>query len=194
MEWKKRTCNVLVLDTGTQGYVFVKALHKSGHIVFLLYRGKHNYADDSRYVDVKIQTKASHEEPEYLETVKSIITENKIDTVIPMSDFSSHFLSKNKEVLSPMVSYVLPSIDIFERGYDKNSLMALCAKNGYPHPQTVNGVSSLDWMNIGKLNYPLLIKPNHTCGGRGMTLVRNKEELEALSHIFLLYGFIPILK
>ncbi len=170
--------HVLILDTGTQGYITVKSLHKAGHKVFLLYRGKHNYADDSRYVDEKIQTEASHEDAAYLEIVKSIITEKKIDAVIPMSDFSSHFLSKNKEVLTPMVSYVLPGIDVFERGYDKNSLMSLCEKNGYPHPQTVNDVTSLNEVNVDKLTYPLLIKPNHTCGGRGMTLVRNSEELK----------------
>ena len=27
-------CNVLVLDTGTQGYITVKSLHKAGHKVF----------------------------------------------------------------------------------------------------------------------------------------------------------------
>lgn len=171
--------NVLVLDTGTQGYITVKSLHKAGHKVYLLYRGKHNYADDSRYVDVKIQTEASHEDVAYLDIVKSIITEKKIDAVIPMSDFSSHFLSKNREVLSPMVKYVLPCIDVFEKGYDKNSLMALCEEKGYLHPQTVNDVTNLDGVDIDKLCFPLLIKPNHTCGGRGMTLVRNSEVLKA---------------
>jgi len=181
--------NVLVLDTGTQGYITVKSLNKAGYKVFLLYRGKHNYADDSRYVDMKIQTEASHEDAAYLNIVKNIINENKIDAVIPMSDFSSHFLSKNKEVLSPMVKYVLPGIDVFERGYDKNSLMALCEKNGYPHPQTLNDVTSLDGVDVGKLNYPLLIKPNHTCGGRGMTLVRNSEELKAkFDGVYRQYG------
>lgn len=182
-------CNVLVLDTGTQGYITVKSLHKAGHKVYLLYRGKHNYADDSRYVDLKIQTEAAHEDVAYLDIVKSIITEKKIDAVIPMSDFSSHFLSKNKEVLNPMVKYILPCIDAFERGYDKNSLMALCEKNGYPHPQTVNDVTSLNGVNVDKLSYPLLIKPNHTCGGRGMTLVRNRDKLKAkFDGIYQQYG------
>ena len=171
--------NVLILDTGTQGYITVKSLHKAGHKVHLLYRGKHNYADDSRYVDVKIQIDASYENPVYLETVKSIISEKNIDAVIPMSDFSSLFLSRNKEILSQIARYVLPGIDVFERGYDKNLLMAQCAKNEYPHPQTINDVTSIDVLDIKRLKYPLLIKPNHTCGGRGMTLVRNLEELRS---------------
>ena len=131
---------VLILDTGTQGYVTVKSLHKAGHIVVLLYRGSHNYADDSRFVDVKIQTDASYDDVEYLETVKRIILVQKIDAVIPMSDFSSIFLSKNRDELMTIVKYVLPGFTAFERGYDKNSLMALCAQKSYPHPQTVNDV------------------------------------------------------
>lgn len=180
---------VLILDTGTQGYVTVKSLHKAGHIVVLLYRGSHNYADDSRFVDVKIQTVASYEDVEYLEGVKRIILEQKIDAVIPMSDFSSMFLSKHRNELMPIVKYVLPDIHIFERGYDKNSLMALCATKKYPHPQTINDVTSVECLDIEALKYPLLIKPNHTCGGRGMTLVRNPKELKAkFNGIYQQYG------
>ena len=180
---------VLVLDTGTQGYVTVGALKKAGHFVCLLYRSKHNYADDSRYVDVKIQTGAKYEDQEYLDTVKQIIQEQKIEVVIPMSDFTSMFLSRNKAELIRLVRYVLPGIDVFERGYDKNSLMALCAKNGYPHPQTINDVTSLDGLDIENLKYPLLIKPNHTCGGRGMTLVKNSGELKAkFEGVYKQYG------
>lgn len=179
---------VLILDTGTQGYITVRSLKKAGHFVCLLYKSKHNYADDSKYVDVKVQTDAPYDN-EYLETVKRIIQEQKIDAVIPMSDFSSQFLSRNRDVLSPIVKYVLPGIDVFEKGYDKNSLMALCAKNDYPHPQTINDVTSIEGLDIESLKYPLLIKPNHTCGGRGMTLVKNSEELKAkFDNVFKQYG------
>lgn len=170
---------VLVLDNGTQGYITVGSLKRAGHFVCLLYRSKHNYADDSKYVDFKYETDAGHESNEYLQLVKHIIQEREIESVIPMSDFSSMFLSRNKEELQPLVKYVLPDIDVFEKGYDKNSLMALCTKNGYPHPQTINNVKNLDELDVDKLKYPLLIKPNHTCGGRGMTLVKSSEELKA---------------
>lgn len=180
---------VLVLDNGTQGYITVGSLKKAGHFVYLLYRSKHNYADDSKYVDFKYETDASHESNVYLQLVKNIIQERHIEIVIPMSDFSSMFLSRNKEELQPLVKYVLPNIDVFERGYDKNSLMALCAKNGYPHPQTINDVTSLDGLDIDNLKYPLLIKPNHTCGGRGMTLVKNSDELRAkFEGVYRQYG------
>ena len=168
---------VLVLDTGTQGYITVKSLKKAGHYVVLLCRGRHNYADDSRYLDERIMTDAAWDSENYLNEVISIIERKQIDTVIPMSDFASMFLSRNKGMLQQMVHYVLPDTDVFERGYDKNSLMELCAKKGYPHPQTINDVTDIRSLDKENLQFPLLIKPNHTCGGRGMTLARDYEEL-----------------
>ena len=180
---------VLILDTGTQGYITVRSLKKAGHSVCLLFKSKHNYADDSKYVDWKYETNASHESSDYLDLVKRIILERQIEVVIPMSDFSSMFLSRNKNELQPLVKYVLPDFEVFEKGYDKNSLMSICAKNGYPHPLTINDVTDINNLDKELLRFPLLIKPNHTCGGRGMTLARNYEELVSkFPNIYQQYG------
>ena len=181
--------NVLILDAGTQGHIAVKSLKKAGHNVVLLCHGRHNYADDSRYIDERIMTEAAWDSDDYFDVVKSIIFEKGIDTVLPMSDYGSMFLSRNKDVLQQIVHYVLPETEIFERGYDKNSLMELCAKKGYPHPQTINDVKDINALDKEKLQFPLLIKPNHTCGGRGMTLARNYKELvEKFPKIYAEYG------
>ena len=56
--------------------------------------------------------------------------------------------------------------------------MEICKRYGYPHPFTmiVEG-KGLEQIDMECLSFPLLIKPNHTSGGRGMTLVHDKEEL-----------------
>ena len=180
---------VLILDNGTQGYIAVQSFKKAGHIVNLLYKSKHNYADDSRYLDWKYETSASYESKEYLDLVKKIIKDRLIEAVIPMSDFSSMFLSRNKKDLQPLVKYTLPDMDVFELGYDKNSLMALCAKKGYPHPQTINDVTDISIIDKESLRFPLLIKPNHTCGGRGMTMAKSYEDLVSkFSIVYQQYG------
>lgn len=180
---------VLVLDTGTQGYITVKSLKKAGHHVVLLCRGRHNYADDSRYLDERIMTDATWNSENYLKEVISIIGRKQIDAVIPMSDFASMFLSRNNGALQQIVRYVLPDTEVFERGYDKNLLMELCAKKGYPHPQTINDVTDINSLDKENLRFPMLIKPNHTCGGRGMTLARDYEELiEKFPKIYQEYG------
>lgn len=169
--------NVLVIGSGTQGYVTVRSLKKAGHRVYLLFSGRHNYADDSRYVDVKIETKEKSDTKEYLDALVNTIRQYQIDAVIPMGDIPARFLSNNKEQLQKITHYVMPYVEVFEKGYDKNSLMTLCAEKGYPHPQTINDVKDVELLEKDSLQFPLLIKPNHTCGGRGMTLVRNYDDL-----------------
>ena len=72
----------------------------------------------------------------------------------------------------------MPNAEVFEKGFNKHKLMEVCEKQGFPHPETyfLNNKGSLD-IDIDSLRYPILIKPNHTFGARGMTLCQNKSDL-----------------
>lgn len=180
--------NILVLGCGTQGLAIARDLKKAGHSVHLIGE-RHNYADDSRYVDHYVFTASQSSSEEYFNLVKNYIVENQIDVVIPMGDVLSEFLSKNKEKLQPLVHYQMPDYADFVRATDKNQLMALCKEKNYPHPFTINTVSDIKSIDKQTIPFPLLIKPNITCGARGMTLVHSYEELcEKLPMIQAEYG------
>ena len=153
-----------------------KDIKKAGHKVFLIGE-RHNYADSSRYIDKKRYCGDLPSSKVYFDTVVSFVKENKIDAVIPMGDVLSEFLSKNKKELVRLVHFLMPEYSDFIRATDKNKLMALCKEKGYPHPYTINSVSDIKGVDKDTLSYPLLIKPNITCGARGMTLVNSYEEL-----------------
>lgn len=167
---------VLILGCGTQGLVLIRSLKKSGYKVFLL-GDKDNYADRSRYIDYKFYTEYRPLSNEYKDLVIDIIKNHNIDTIIPMGDVNAEFLSINKEVLMKLVRYKMPDHDVFMRATDKNRLMSLCAQNGYPHPFTINSFEDIGTIDKERLSFPLLIKPNITCGARGMTLVNSYDEL-----------------
>lgn len=167
---------VLILGAGTQGLAIVRALKKNGHCVILL-GGRHNYADMSRYVDVKVPCDHAPNENDYLIEVKRCILEYKVDTVIPMGDVAAGFLCYYKKDLQTLVHYKMPDYDVFEAATDKNRLMTLCKEKGYPHPYTINTHTDILTLNKSEIPFPLLIKPNITCGARGMTLVNSYEEL-----------------
>lgn len=167
---------VLVLGCGTQGLVMVRELKRVGCWVYLLGE-KHNYADMSRYVDKKTYNQYPPSSSEYLELVLDIIKKNGIQTIIPMGDVLSEFLSIHKSELRPYVQYAMPDYSDFVRATDKNQLMALCKEKGYPHPYTINSVTDLSAIERVDIPFPLLIKPNITCGARGMTLVKSYDEL-----------------
>jgi predicted ATP-grasp superfamily ATP-dependent carboligase len=171
--------NILLLGAGTQGLAIVKGLAKAGFDISMLIDEDGNYGDKSRYVSKKFFCHSNVGTPEHLNEIKSLLKREKFDVVIPMGDADADFLSKNQEVLSKCVSFVIPSYESFMKGYDKNKLMALCAQKGYPHPQTIDiskvNVSGND--TLRQFPYPAILKPNCTTGGRGMRVVESYEEM-----------------
>lgn len=168
--------NVLILGAGTQGLAIARDIKRAGHKVVMIGE-KNNYADRSHYVDKNYYCNSPSYSDKYLSWVIDVIKLEAIDVVIPMGDTLAEFLSRNIDILSPLVRYVMPSIDVFQRATDKNQLMALCQEKGYPHPYTINTVDDISSIDKNALPFPLLIKPNITCGARGMTLVKSFEEL-----------------
>ncbi len=167
---------VLVLGCGTQGLVIVRDLKEAGYTVYLIGE-KDNYADSSRFVDYFIRNEDSPLSEQYLQLVITLVKEKSIDTIIPMGDVLSEFLSLNKDVLGRYVKYLMPDIDIWRNAVNKSGLMKVCKDNGYPIPLTINSEMELYDTPKEKIPFPLLIKPNITCGARGMTLVYSYEEL-----------------
>ncbi len=168
--------NVLLIDSGTQGLAIAKSLFKAGHKIILLHKGEHNYADDSKYVSLKYRYDFTTESNQFLELVITIIENEKIDAVIPMSDNAAVFLSKKKHIINKQSRFLIPDYKDFVKGYDKNQLMKLCQEKGYPHPYTISVGRYIEEIDKDTIEFPLLIKPNQTSGGRGMTLINSYDE------------------
>ena len=157
---------VLILDGGAaHAMAIAECLQKTGYFVAVMCGNKNEYGD-------------SHE-PGYKEFMLSFLRENHFDVLIPTSDAAAEFMSFHKDELKELAGVLMPDRSIFEKGYDKNYLMAICRENGFPHPLTVDmaKMRSLDEKELKEFPYPGLLKPNRTSGGRGMTLVNSIEEL-----------------
>ena len=171
--------NVLLLGSGTQAFAILKSLHRSGNRIVMLISETGNYADMSKYVDEKILTQFSDKSSDYLELVKTIITDKKIDVIIPMGDALAEFLCRNREELMQLSHFKMPTLENFMKGYDKNLLMSLCREKGYPHPLTIDLSKTAydDKSSFVDFPYPGILKPNCTTGGRGMCIINNYEDL-----------------
>ena len=180
--------HILILGCGTQGLVMTRDIKKAGHMVFVIGE-RHNYADTSRYVDKFIESKLPSSSQQFHYLVLQTIKEHSIDAIVPMGDVFAEYISKNKVQLEQLTHVKAPDYKDFMRGTDKNALMQLCKSKGYPHPLTIESDQSIKDLNRASIPFPLLIKPNFTCGGRGMTLVNSYEELvEKLPIIQTEYG------
>ncbi len=181
---------LLLYGDGTQAIPVVKELRKAGNIVDAVGESKYGYGSNSRYLNKFYLYEDVGDVDKYYLYLIDLLKKEKYDAVIPMRDENTKLLSKYRDELLAYTRFLVPDDETFERGFDKHKLMDICQKNGYPHPQTiiVDG-GSLDEVNINDLIFPVLIKPNHTAGGRGMTLVQDKEELkDKFFSIYQKYG------
>lgn len=123
--------------------------------------------------------------------ILSVINEQQIKLIIPMSDGFAELLSRHKQTLeNDYHCYVpTPSHDIFTLGADKAKLMAFCEQHGFPHPRTrLLNASSLS-QAAQYVQFPALIKPNRSVGARGIKIVHSLDELEKeFPRIESLYG------
>lgn len=171
---------LLLHADGTQALPFAKSLKKHGYCVDGVFLAKSSYGYFSRFIDKKYIYVGSMKDFErYFAFVNNIVCKEKYESMVPLNDESAELMSKYRSQLLQYCKFIVPDYETFIKGYDKHKLMELCAKQNYPHPKTaiVEG-GDLSKTKISNLKFPILIKPNDTCGGRGMTYVENEEKLK----------------
>lgn len=183
---------VAILDAQTiQTLAVANSLKKSNYYVILICDNRKSYGYHTRFADKKIIAPSIQNDIEGFHWFFMKFIENeKIDVIIPMNDYSAHYISLNKEILSKRTNFIIPSYDIFLEAYDKNRLMRMCLENGLPHPRTVD-LSKIDNIErIGKeVGFPALIKPNISTGARGIAIVNSISEIkQKLPQIIENYG------
>ncbi len=169
---------ILLLDGGgTQTLPIAKSLYKKGHSVHVFYVHKLSYGYATRYASHRVQSPSITNEAEFDEFLRHYVIKNGIDVVIPMSDPSAMFLSRNRDSLLQICKFIAPDYEVFMKGYDKNKLMTVCRDYGFPHPKTFD-MSVTDIASIEDTFFPAILKPNLTTGGRGMKILAGRKELE----------------
>lgn len=171
--------NVLILDCGApQILAMAECLRKTGYHVDALCCSKGNYGYHSSMIEHKFICPDEHDK-EYVPFVLNFLKEHKYDVIMPTSDVNAEFCSFYKDEIQKYTNVLIPEKEIFQKAYDKNNLTTLCREKGYPHPVTVDLRNWNCYSNeiLKDFPYPGILKPNLTSGGRGMTLVKNEEEL-----------------
>lgn len=178
MKQMKEKILILAADL-EQTLPIARSLYKKGYEVHGVFSSKYSYGYGSRYIKKRFLHANAEEISDYYRFVKSLLEQDKYVTVLPMRDSAAEVMCKYRDELLKYTTYVMPDTEGFERGFDKQKLMEVCKAEGYPHPETyLVKDGNLGSLNIDSLRYPVLIKPNHTFGARGMTLCNDKKELQ----------------
>lgn len=176
---------VLLLDADSvQSICLSKSFRKQGWKVFGFCKKICSSGYFSRFLDKRIKCpNYQTQEKEFDSFIQTFLRKNKIDLIIPLTDVSAKYLSKNKELLESGFNTIcaIENYDKFSLASDKMALMELCASHKIPHPLTISlttaALEEPSNNRLGTFPFPALIKPNHSAGARGITKVNNFEEL-----------------
>lgn len=114
--------------------------------------------------------------------IYNILNKIHYDVIIPMADMHVSFLSKNKQYIERDFQCKCACVDyeLLKIVEDKQLFMEFCEKNDIPHPKTIKLSTDTDEIDVEKVGFPALIKPNFSIGARGITRVNNIAELKTL--------------
>lgn len=125
------------------------------------------------------------------ESLFSLLEKEHFDVMMPVSDMTVPFISKNKGLIEEKygVKCAVPDYMQVYQVEDKSRFMAFCESNTIPHPKTKRLTDELLEEAAAFVGFPALIKPDFSVGARGITRVNTLEELkERYPQIHLQYG------
>lgn len=186
---KKGKILLIQADT-TQSLPVAKHLYKMGYEVHAIVSSKLTYGYGSRYIKKKYIFPDYHDLEKHHDFILPLLQSTKYDYMIPMADDGSVVMSKYKDEFLKLTTYELPEYTTFLKGYDKHQLMEICKANDLPHPKTISiKGEDLDDEQVQTLRFPILIKPNISCGARGITYIENIKQLyEKFPSVYAEFG------
>lgn len=109
-----------------------------------------------------------------------LLEKEHFDVLIPISDMTVHFVSKNKSYIENRfnVKCAVPDYAQVYQVENKSRFMAFCKENGIPHPKTASLSKESLEIVARKVGFPALIKPDYSVGARGITKVSLIAELQ----------------
>jgi predicted ATP-grasp superfamily ATP-dependent carboligase len=89
-----------------------------------------------------------------------LIERERIDVVMPVTDVTTHLVSRNRSALSRLTATAAPSFEAFDFVANKMRLVQRAAQCGIATPRThfVDGLADVEQLR-GRIEYPAVIKP-----------------------------------
>ncbi|MBQ3766259.1 MAG: ATP-grasp domain-containing protein [Bacteroidales bacterium] len=100
------------------------------------------------------------------------------DLIIPVEEVYAEWLSLHRGSLGAKAAVM--DWETFSLASDKTRLMALCEERGFPHPKTRDLEKYSPAEAAAYVGFPALVKPSHGSGARGIHLVHDLSELQAI--------------
>lgn len=115
---------------------------------------------------------------EFFRYISGIIKEYKCDVFFPMDEDTLAIAIKHRDELSKICRLPVPPTNSYAIASDKGASYQHAFRAGVDHPKTVypESLESLSELTA-ELQYPVIIKPVKSSGGRGIVKIENREDL-----------------
>jgi glutathione synthase/RimK-type ligase-like ATP-grasp enzyme len=107
---------------------------------------------------------------EWTDTLRQIATRKKVDVVLPVDEFAIRALSIYGHELASLTSIApIPKTNAFDLVADKWSSALFFKQNNLPAPDTIRYEPGRQFeQSLQSLSFPVLTKPIHAAGGKGI--------------------------
>lgn len=179
--------NILVTAVGSElAFAVIKAIKLIKQPYVLVGCDIYEEVVGKYWCDYFYQVPMAKEEERYINLIKTIIEEKKIDVIIPTADIEFYVLSKYKEQFKYEFNcnILLQDEEEIIRFNDKWQAYQWYINHGIPTPQTFL-VDDLDVLKneLSGLNYPMIIKPRQGGGSRNVFKVYSFEDIKKVKQI-----------
>lgn len=118
-------------------------------------------ASSSRYCVRHVTYPSPYRHPEpFRRFLLAFVEREKVDVVVPVTDVTTHAVSRDQDELTRHTSVAAPPVDAFDYVSNKWSLVQKAATCGIPVPRThfVEGATALNGV-LDRVEYPAVVKP-----------------------------------
>lgn len=172
--------SVLLLDgLWNKTVAAVRSLGKRGYRIAVGERTRFAPALFSRYCSRRFLHPSQAISPEaFLDALEEELRTGGYDVVLAMEFGTQVLIARNRHRFEGMACFPFASADLATRVHDKGELASFASAHGVECPPTFRpeGPGDVDSM-ASLLPYPLLIKPRHSSGGRGIVRVETPSQL-----------------
>lgn len=135
----------------------------------------------SRWPDRRLIAPWNREDADFsFRHLMDVLTRDKYDVVIPLTDFSAALLSEHYDEIAAHAAPAVNRAEVFDRAADKQRTMQACVRAGVPCPHTLYDMASADEIIAAGMPYPFIIKPRRGYGSIGFHVIHNETELRAI--------------
>jgi predicted ATP-grasp superfamily ATP-dependent carboligase len=177
-----RAPRVLVLDGfWNKAVAAVRSLGRRGAFVGAGERTRLAPALFSRYCSRRfVHPSAAQRPEEFLAALEREVRAAGYDVVLPMELTTQLLVAENRRRVEPRARVPFADADRTRRVHDKGFLTGFARDHGIECPATFFPAGPQDAASlVGSLPYPVLVKPRHSSGGRGIRRAERRDEFLA---------------